>query len=160
MDDSQQPAISIDWSLRRVLRLALPAGLMVLVFVAWEVAPAWLGWLWSELARSTQRQVVSVVLHAMLAAYCVTLVFVVVGLPALGVFMVRSRERPARGKWLARLFLLGISTLICLVGLEAGAALQASLAASQPRAADHADRDGQGSTAPADGFSASRVGAG
>ena len=124
MDDSQQPANSTGSSLRRIWRLALPAGLIVLLFVAWEVAPAWLNLLWSEFGRSTQRQIVSVVLHAMLAAYGLTLVSVVVGLPALGVFMVRSRKRQPRAKWPARLLLLGLSTLICLVGLEAGAALR------------------------------------
>ena len=147
MDYSQQPATSTGSSLRRILRLALPAGLIVLLFVAWEVVPAWLNLLWSEFGRSAQRQIVSVVLHAMLAAYGVTLVFVVVGLPALGVFMVRSRKRRRAQKWPARLLLLGISSLICLVALEAGTALQAALAAPQPRAADHSARDGQISAA-------------
>src|SRR5436309_1102546 len=121
MDDSQQPATSTGSPLHRIWRLALPAGLIVLLLVAWEIAPTWLNLLWSEFGRSTQRLIVSVVLHAMLAAYGVALVAVVVGLPALGVFMVRSRTRLAQRKWPARLLLLGISTLICLVGLEAGA---------------------------------------
>jgi hypothetical protein len=109
-------------SLRRLGRPILAAVLIVLVFVGWQLVPAWLSLLWSSLPRSMTRSVTTGFLNVLLVAYALVVVALVVGLVSLAVALVRSPGAIRRRPWLARLVLLGVSILVSLGFLEAATA--------------------------------------
>jgi tetratricopeptide (TPR) repeat protein len=108
---------------RRFARLLGPAGLAALAYFAWELVTIWLSWRWATFGRSVQRDIVIGFLKVLLAAYILVAASAGAGLAALVVVLTCSPGRPSRRPRLARLFLLCISSVISLAGLELGAAV-------------------------------------
>jgi hypothetical protein len=97
----------------------LPAILVALLYVAWELLPLAVSLLWALVPRPVQRRVVADFLHGVLVSYGFMIAAALLGLLVAGASLARSREPLRRRPWLARLLLLEASLIICAIGLEA-----------------------------------------
>ena len=117
-NDSTVPVATGGLEPRRIVRLLLPAVVIALVYLAWELVPTFLSLLWVKLPRGFRQGLVVGVLDGLLIAYGVVLFAVVLGLLVVVGVLARSQGRFLRRPWLARLVLLELSLLIGLAGLE------------------------------------------
>ena len=101
-----------------IVRLVLPAVVLILLYVAWELVPLYLSVLWGLIPRGFWQGAVIGFLDCLLIAYGGLLFIAVVGLPITACILAGSWRQPGRRRWLSRLVLLDFSLLIGLVGLE------------------------------------------
>ena len=66
--------------LRRIARRVRPAAVLMLVYAAWELLPAWLPYFWALVPRPVQRTIATGFLNGLLASYAAVLVLEAVGL--------------------------------------------------------------------------------
>jgi Tetratricopeptide repeat len=119
-----QPNPAGNSKLWRTLRLVLLVVAGVGGYVAYALAPPWLGFPNGAQARALQRQTALLFLDGLLAAYGPALFMAVVGTVAQAGLRLRARATPASRSRLpqARFLLLSTSVLLSLLALEAGAA--------------------------------------
>jgi tetratricopeptide (TPR) repeat protein len=105
-----------------IVRLVLPAVVVMLFYVAWELVPPYLSVLWGLIPRGFWQGAVIGFLDGLLIAYGGLLLVAVVGLPITACILAGSRKRPGHRRWLSRVVLLDFSLLISLIGLEVASA--------------------------------------
>lgn len=104
---------TVAWFLR-LLGLATPVAVFALVIA---VGPAW----FSEQPRAFRRLAIERCLRGLLAGQTALFVVGIFGTPVCGWLMLRAWRKRARRPIVERGFLLGLSCLVALLGLEVGA---------------------------------------
>ena len=97
----------------------LPAVAVALLYVAWELIPTFLSLLWTRLPWAVRQHIVVGSLEALLIAYVLVLLVLVVGILTVVVMLARSGSGLRRRPWLARLLLLDFSLFVGVLGIEA-----------------------------------------
>jgi hypothetical protein len=104
--------------MRRPARLVVPAVLVALGYVAWELLPLALSLLWDLVPREVQRSIVAGFLNGLMVSYVIVIAAAILGLLVAGAALARSRGPLLRRPWLARLLLLDVTLFIGVIVLE------------------------------------------
>ncbi len=102
-------------------RLIRPAAWAVAAIVGWLVVPDLLTAWWLDLEPPTRLGLTTGFLNSVLVGYGVTLALALIGVLVAGVWLIRSRHIRGRRIIPARILLLGMSLLLSLAAVEAGA---------------------------------------
>lgn len=122
---SRRPRYTIGWLLGR-LGIAVPVAVFAIVIT---LGPAW----FAEQPRAFRRAAIEHSLRGLMAIHAVLFVVAAIGTPVSGWMLLKARRRRVRRLVIERGFLLGLSCLVALAGLELGAAVWRAWVQRLPR---------------------------